>query len=669
MSKFRQFIQKWQAALLIILVSIFAYALLLPWMGFYIDDWTFTWTYQLYGQQGLLTYFSGNRPFLGLLYHVTMPLFQENILAWQLFGLTCRILLSLTFYWLMALLWPRRKTLTLFAGLLFAVYPGFLLQPIPIAFAHIWLVYLSFLLSNCFTILALRNPTKRVCFTAAAVLLSIYNVFCMEYFLPLEALRFILLFYLIAEPLPFFKRLGRAIKLWLPYLAVLAAVSVYRIFFYKAQTLIYPLKLLEAFKQSIGNGFAQLWHAFISALYQSTVYAWVQPIVVFSGQTLKNPKFIFLLAAMLVLFVLLFFVLFRALRNLKGSEESGFQISPLVFALFALLLAGIPFYITLLPVLAAETHSRFTMPFMLGVVLLLAFLLDLIPNRWLKIGLISLILAVSIGFHLYTENNYRKMTVENNDLMYQIWWRAPSLKPGTLVVTNEIDSSVYFTPSTLRTELNLVYPHDPKSSFGWQFAQDLIRETGTPVRPATAVHIPMFVSDFNGSTDSLVAFQISENGCARFVDANSTFFEDVIVDNGIQKVSNADNLLSDPTQSVTLDPTLIGAEPEHTWCYYFEKSDLALQLKDYETIVKNYHTVIDNNFRAFNGYEWFPFVEGLARAGDWQNAIELSGQIIAENPQNDSYQPILCQLLTKVKISTNSNDQAAPSLAAVGCSD
>ena len=93
----------------------------------------------------------------------------------------------------------------------------------------------------------------------------------------------------------------------------------------------------------------------------------------------------------------------------------------------------------------------------------------------------------------------------------------------------------------------------------------------------------------------------SDVGCARFIDGNSTFVSKEIVDNGLQKISNEQNLVSSPGHPVTLDKNLIGPEPAHGWCYYFEKTDLALQNQDYTTIQKNYQAVTAKNLKTSLG--------------------------------------------------------------------
>ena len=645
MGKLKQFWIKWQSVLLIILLSILAYGLLIPWLGFYMDDWTFSWTYQTFGAQGLFKYFSTNRPVWGLLYQLTLPIFGKNVLLWQLFDLFWRIAASLSFYWLIQLLWPKKHGLALAAGLLFAVYPGFLLQPLAITFGHIWIIYSVFLLSNCLTVLAVRFPAKRTLYSALALLLSLVNVLCMEYFLPLEVIRLVLLFYLVAEPLPFFKRVWKAIQLWLPYLAVLLLVTIYRAFFFTDQTHIYSLQLLDTFKHSIGAGFVQLFQEVISALYQSAVFAWVQPFSTIAARFSSNRTFLGVLGLLVIVFAGLVWWTARSWRADETGKNRAVEWSALIVAVCALLLAGIPFYVTSLPVQASAINSRFTLPFMLGAALLLAFALELIPWRVVRAVLLSALLAAAVGFNLLNENDFRALSVQNNEMMYELSWRAPNLQPGTLLITSE--QNQYFTFSTLRAELNLVYPHDSKATYGWIFGRDLASIVSTPLQENTAISFPMIVQDISGNSDLAAVFELNGNGCLRFIDKDSSFIPMDIETYSYQNISNAAALVGGG-QAVKLNQQWIGPEPEHGWCYYFEKSDLALQNKDYASIQKYYQTVKEKSLKPHEGYELTPFIEGLAGAGDWSTALTLAQQAIRESPASDAYPVSLCKALNAI---------------------
>ena len=239
------FSEKWGGILLIVFISILAYGLLIPWLSRYMDDWEHTFSFYHYGANGMIYYFKQSRPLLGLLYRLNIILLQNNTVLFHLFALLWRILGSLAFYALVHLLWPNKKNLALFAGLLFAVYPGYLLQPISFTMAHNWIVYTIFLVSNCFTVLAIRYPGRKWLFSILAILFSLVNILLMEYFLPLEVIRLFILFVLIPGTKSFFSRLIKAFALWIPYLVCLIGVLVYRVFFFTDQTHFYPMGLMD----------------------------------------------------------------------------------------------------------------------------------------------------------------------------------------------------------------------------------------------------------------------------------------------------------------------------------------------------------------------------------------------------------------------------------------
>ena len=298
-----------------------------------------------------------------------------------------------------------------------------------------------------------------------------------------------------------------------------------------------------------------------------------------------------------------------------------------------------------MPVQASAINSRFTLPFMLGAALLLAFALELIPWRVVRAVLLSALLAAAVGFNLLNENDFRALSVQNNEMMYELSWRAPNLQPGTLLITSE--QNQYFTFSTLRAELNLVYPHDSKATYGWIFGRDLASIVSTPLQENTAISFPMIVQDISGNSDLAAVFELNGNGCLRFIDKDSSFIPMDIETYSYQNISNAAALVGGG-QAVKLNQQWIGPEPEHGWCYYFEKSDLALQNKDYASIQKYYQTVKEKSLKPHEGYELTPFIEGLAGAGDWSTALTLAQQAIRESPASDAYPVSLCKALNAI---------------------
>lgn len=657
------FFEKWGGVVLIILISILAYGVFVPWLSRYMDDWEHTFSFYHYGADGMIYYFKQSRPLLGSLYRLNITLLHNNALLFHLFALLWRTLGSLAFYALVYFLWPTRKNLALFAGLLFAVYPGYLLQPISFTMAHNWIVFTIFLVSNCFTVLAFRLPGKKWLFSILAILFSLANILLMEYFLPLEVIRLFILLILISGTQRFIPRLIKAFSLWIPYLACLIGVSIFRVFFYSDQTHIYPMGLVETFKLSFRSGLLQLSEQFIDALYQSVIQAWIQPFQGIIQQIGSSRTFLGVMLLVVFLITTLTFILMKS----RKSENSKIDWSPLIISLISLCFAGIPFYLTLLPVEAVGLNSRFTMPYMVGTCLLFAFLLDLIPVHIMKCVLASTLIAFAVGFQLLNENSFRLMADKYKNIMYQIAWRAPDLNPGTLIITNELDDSHYYNFSNLRNMFNLAYPSDISSQYDWVFGRELasryniVENMSTDTKPYDRI-----LKDYQ---NGIVVFQLEENGCVRFIETGSELINPEIVGYGFEKLSDSKQLIVDPEKQVQIDPIFIGKEPTHGWCYYFEKADLAIQQKDYESVADYYQKVIEGRLWTRQSLEWLPFIEGLAGSGDWTTALSLSQKIIKKNPDIPSVNAFICKRLLSVAPTPESIlfNQAEKAMITLGC--
>ena len=74
---------------------------------------------------------------------------------------------------------------------------------------------------------------------------------------------------------------------------------------------------------------------------------------------------------------------------------------------------------------------------------------------------------------------------------------------------------------------------------------------------------------------------------------------------------------------------LFGKEPAHTWCYYYEKAELARQVGDWETVSTLGNEAREQGLVPGDALEWLPFIEAYVITGDYKAARELS--ILAYN--------------------------------------
>ena len=105
--------------------------------------------------------------------------------------------------------------------------------------------------------------------------------------------------------------------------------------------------------------------------------------------------------------------------------------------------------------------------------------------------------------------------------------------------------------------------------------------------------------------------------------------------------SNLDNILAVRGSKSYPDPVVFGNEPDHNWCFYFEKAELARQQADWVTVISLMDEANSHRLEPNIGIEWLPLVEGYGKMGDWQNALMVSKRIHSMHTKND---PMLCSL-------------------------
>ena len=110
-------------------------------------------------------------------------------------------------------------------------------------------------------------------------------------------------------------------------------------------------------------------------------------------------------------------------------------------------------------------------------------------------------------------------------------------------------------------------------------------------------------------------------------------------------------------------PAIYGPEPAHGWCYYFERAQLAGQLRDWHTVARLGETAFGLDDYPNDPVERFVFVEGYAQTGEWSRAIAESDKAYGVSKQYVG--PLLCTLWTRIEQQTPASLQKAEAMAQV----
>jgi hypothetical protein len=533
--------------LALFLFSLPAYGWLLLRPGIFGDDPQLLYAFHRYGLSGYADALGWSRPFGIWVYALLLPLSGENLLVWQLSA----VLLRVSSAWLLYLLlretdetWQMTGALAAFACLL---YPGFSQQAHALQFLLHWSALSACLGSQWLMLRALqvKDKYKSLALNILSLLLAALGIFSTEYFIGVEMLRPFLLWYHLKTQAGQKRPLKSTIVRWLPYLGLLLAFLIWRLFL---ADIPYPQPLLLVeIGQNPNSAAGYLLARIPSDLWQSGVLAWVRIFnpVLFEG---------WFKIGMGLLSAVVFCFLFRNCIQEKAGERLRISLLFIALGLLSMLTGGLPLWVSRTPLEISFPANRTTLCLLAGSCLMLAGLLRLLPAR---IGLVaaSLLIGSSVVFQFNVSQDYSKAWDKLSDFFQQLTRCAPGLEPGTLILYDNLPIR-YFPANSYAALLNWSY--DPHAETGRK-AYDVfqISERLGNALPALEKGLPVRHGNFLGSTSKALVIALDENGCLRFLgkeDAVSAEFSPLLRQAAL--LSNFEMINVDPI-NIAVPPTFM----------------------------------------------------------------------------------------------------------------
>ena len=663
------------------LVAFISYGLLIPWTGFYWDDWPFAWITKFLGPAAFIPAFRGFRPFLGPIFFVTTSLIPLNPTLWQIFALVIRFAAGLSAWVALNQVWPNHKRQTLAAAFLMLVFPGY--SQTWVALTHInqeWIPFIFYLLSIGLSIRAIRNADKSLLSTILALIFLVIGLFPTEYFFGMEPLRFLFIWIVIAESTKgFWPRVTQTLKRSWPYLLIWLADAAWLAYYYKSGAYIsYGIaasQRLPSIKDAV--------IAVGDVLWKAGLYTWFQ-ILVLSFQSISAPTTLLSLALIVICFALLIFYFSKLelppspfspfpFGRGVGGEGDTFAISAILIGLIGILLGRIPSFAAGLPLTLQSSYDRFMISMMLGGSLFVVGLVEfLIRHERVKLFAFAFLIALGIGQQFFNANIFRRDWQRQQDIYWQVAWRIPALKPDTAILTDFVPID-YETDLSFTAPINWIYAPDVKPP-DLPYAMIYVNKrlggsTLSDLEPDTVIQLPYRTLTFHGNTSQSIAIYAPQNGCLRVFDPS---FDDAETYNKFPDSLKSLVPFSDPSRIITSapEPSLpnppFASEPNHTWCYFYEKAELARQSRDWNQIAQLGREAKQQGFSSQDPFEWLPFIEADAHTGDLNFAKQLTQQAWNEQPK---IRAGLCQLWKRVQADGPNEAQSFASnlLNTLGC--
>jgi hypothetical protein len=312
-----------------------------------------------------------------------------------------------------------------------------------------------------------------------------------------------------------------------------------------------------------------------------------------------------------------------------GQEEERGSGEVIFLGLFTMFAGGAAAWAVGRQLTVGLYADRYALPPLLGVVIFTVGVIRLVVRPKARPILLAGMLALAVGAQLRVQNDYRWDWVNQQRAFWQLAWRAPGLTDHTAVMA---DGSLFrYTGGYLTgAALNVLYPTHPgnvEEVSYWFFELDQGYFRYFPEMKAERFPMvdEMRQYSFTGTSQEglLVYYAPDAGNCLWVITERDQFNPDLpALTKEVVALSNLDQIEVDATTLPS--EKAFGAEPPHTWCYYFQKAELARQQEDWATVVALAEESAAKGYAPNNRLEWLPFVEAYAHTGDWERARDLS---------------------------------------------
>jgi hypothetical protein len=621
-------------------------------LGYYYDDWYMLWSGQARGAASIVSLFSTDRPYMGVVYSWVYRLLGDAIINWHLYALLWRFLGGLAFFWILRLVWPQQKYITTLMAVLFIIYPGFLSQPDANTKQNHLFGFGTALLSIAFMLQSLRADSKigKLSYGLISLILTANYLFIYEYMIGLEGMRLVLLGFVLFQN--GFKEVRalfiEMLKRWWAYPVVIAGFLYWRLFIFdSSRNATDAGQLASSYRGNLANMSLRLIFESLKDFLDTTLFAWfVQPFHLYTNAGYANLAMALLVAVVVMSLVWFYSFLFKKHWGAEFHEIETLTLTKnfIWLGAFITICAIVPVVLSAREFDPTDAYKSYGLHPIGGVVLFVSGFILMLQPKFRQLGLLALI-GISVSTQLLNVTNWAKAWDYQREAWWQLTWRAPDIKSNTLVMTYFSVGYGFQQDYEIWGPINLIYRPGPAKA---PLISAEVLNSDTTLNILQGDVLGKRMRDFSlrqDFTKLLLLSLPSGNSCVHVIDGALPVYsenESLLVRRvGAYSVIKRVELEGKaPTPPVEI----FGTEPAHGWCYYYQKAALARQAGDWNEINRLYDETVAKGLMAGDKSEIFPFLEGLVNSGQSAKAKIL---FETEIKPRESLNFEFCQALAK----------------------
>jgi hypothetical protein len=467
-----------------------------------------------------------------------------------------------------------------------------------------------------------------------SVFLSLIQMFTMEYFLGLELLRPIILGIFYYNRGSYSNKLKLVRKTFYSswfYIFFLGVYVIWRVFYLNlaGDDPNDPVFLRELIQSPVKSFFN-----LIQVVLQDILHfllSWftnIDPINI----DIRRPFFIASTGVAIVTAFLLWLALSQYKPPVQSNNGGKWYRQAIVFGIVATLSGTLPVWLIGRQASLGLYGNRFGLAAMFGLSIMLVGLLEWLSDRVTeKNVVICIMIGLAIHTHLYTAKEFQNSWEKQRRVYWQLYWRAPYIEPGTAIIApGEVFNYVGIYSTSMG--ITLLYPptENPQNMPYWFFSmgRGLYRNTEELVAGTSLTYSFRNYSFKGNSQNALIFYLPGENQCMRILTGNDEIDRDVPkILKPVISISNPERITNNPDRDWKPPESIFGKEPEHTWCYFFEKAELARQSQDWEQVLTIMHDAEQRSYSPANVKEYLPLLEAYLYTNQIEEAQILTRHI------------------------------------------
>lgn len=644
--------------LFLLLISAVVY---LPHIGnltYFKDDWYYVYDGMVAGAKVFHEMFRIDRPARGFFFELYFSLFGANPLPWHLGAFLWRGLSALGALWIFDTLWKENRKFNFIAALLFAIYPGYFWWISAIEYQPMIASLALQVFSIAFTLKAVesQNRIEKAAYIIGSVLTGWVYIALVDYAIGMEAFRLLAVYLLVTREMTtsFWSRLLASVKAWAWTLLIPLGFVVWRMFFFTNERKATDIGgQLSVF---LGNPVATTidWlFQIYNSLLNLSVLAWINQFPAFvQVMRLRDTALGIFLAVVVVLLVVF------AERRIKLSAGStDVDVSQAQVTQEALMLGGLGMILGVLPVVMANRYvnisgfSHYGLPASLAAAVFMAGVVEVVLIPSVRKGMLAAVVAFAVLSHFGIATNAVTEETALQKFWWQVSWRVPALRPGTTLVIHYPMYAMGDGGFALMEAANVIYFPEPTGEIPVHYPLSGLTLNSENL-PGILDGTQIVESGYRSHTytldysNVLVLSQPTLGSCVHVIDGAQPLLSeyDPVDVSLVAPASKIENVILD-AEAASPAVSIFGKEPEHDWCYYFQKADLAAQLGDWDQVVSLGEETLALELSPEDRVEWMPFLKAYAITGNADQLEQTARRVIGEK----SLRVQACEMLSRIE--------------------